>query len=99
MAFDYPKGIASNGGTLFVPSRKLWLTLDRTRVVADGDPLAHFLFCVPGRPIPMEEAKRYGLWPPKEERPTLGAEVKEAAPEATKELRPQGTKRAKTRAS
>ncbi len=33
----------------FVATKKLWLTRDRRRLVADGDPEAASLFCIPGR--------------------------------------------------
>jgi hypothetical protein len=40
---------------------KLWLTADRERVVADGDPEAAFLFATPGKRVSREDAERYGL--------------------------------------
>lgn len=44
---------------------RLWLTADRSRVVADGDPEAAFLLAAPGQRIPIEDAERYGLVKPK----------------------------------
>lgn len=39
----------------------LWLTADRERVVAEGDPEAAFLFASAGKRISREDAERYGL--------------------------------------
>ena len=82
MGFSYGKAAGLTG---FVPSVRLWLTADKSRVVPDGDAAAAFLFGVPGRVIPLAEAKRFGLIP--------DPEIKESAPEATKEIRPEETKR------
>jgi hypothetical protein len=69
---------------MVIPKQKLWLTEDRTQLVADGDPRAAFLFCIAGRPIPKSEAAKYGLL---EEKPKP-AEVKEAPKVEDKELPP-----------
>ena len=45
----------------FTCTEKLWLTADRSRLVPDGSAEAAFLFCVPGRQIPMRDAVQYGL--------------------------------------
>ena len=45
----------------FTCTEKLWLTADRSRLVPDGSAEAAFLFCVPGRQIPMRDAVHYGL--------------------------------------
>ena len=82
---SYPKDSitlsAGAGGPIYKPTEKLWLTADRSRLVKDGDPEAAFLFCIPGRAIPMQEAKQYGLG------------IKELKPQETKELRPERTKK------
>lgn len=39
----------------------IWLNADRTKVVAEGDPEAAFLFASPGKRISVEDAARYGL--------------------------------------
>ncbi len=59
MGLTFKYGVAT--GQQFHCESKLWLTADRLRVVPDGDPEAAFLFCVPGRAIPLEEAERFGL--------------------------------------
>ena len=85
MALVIPRGpdIAGEGGPLYTPTARWWLTSDRTRLVPEGSPEAAFLFCIPGRPIPLKDAQLFGL------------AVKESHPEATKELRPQRTKQKK----
>lgn len=40
---------------------RLWLTADRERIVAEGDPEAAFLYASPGKRIDRLEAVRYGL--------------------------------------
>ena len=85
--FSFPRSVeapagAGQGATVKA-THKLWLTADRSRLVHDGSPEAAFLFCVPGRAIPIEEARKYGLLP----------EVKEVKPQETKELRPERTKK------
>jgi hypothetical protein len=42
-------------------SERLWLTADRDRVVADGDPEAAFLLVVAGGELDRSEAERLGL--------------------------------------
>lgn len=64
---------------MFTPSARLWLTLDDCLVEDGQAPSGSRLFCVPGRPIPMSEAKKYGL-------------VKESVPTETKEIRPKRKK-------
>ncbi len=39
----------------------LWLTVDRDRLVEDGDPEAAFLFTTPGQRISLDDAREYGL--------------------------------------
>ena len=47
---------------MWVADRRLWLTRDRTRVVEEGAPEAHWLLASgPGKEIPEAEARRYGL--------------------------------------
>lgn len=40
---------------------RIWLTADRDRLVADGDPEAASLFTTPGKRISRADAIRYGL--------------------------------------
>lgn len=40
---------------------RLWLTADRERLVADGDPDAAYLFATPGQAVSRDEAERYRL--------------------------------------
>lgn len=40
---------------------RLWYTADKERVVPEGDPEAAFLFCTPGKEVPLAEAQRLGL--------------------------------------
>ncbi len=40
----------------FIAQRKLWLTADRCRLVADGDLARRFLFCIPGREVALNAA-------------------------------------------
>ena len=69
-----------------IMTQKLWQTADKDRLVVDGDPAAAFLFCIPGREIPIADALRYGL--ARAEEPVIAPEVKESQPAETKELRP-----------
>lgn len=46
--------------SVVVATERLWLTADG-ELVADGDPAAETLFCVPGNRIPLVEAQRVGL--------------------------------------
>ena len=39
----------------------MWLNADKSKLVADGDPDAAFLFTTPGKRIPREVAEQYGL--------------------------------------
>ena len=41
-------------------SKRLYLTED-DRVVSEGDPDARWLYAIPGRSIPDDEAEKYGL--------------------------------------
>lgn len=41
--------------------QRLYLTADKAKVVADGDPKAAFLYAVPGDEIPESAVKLYGL--------------------------------------
>lgn len=40
---------------------RYYLTADKSRVVAEGDPEAAFLYCVPGTELDADEAERLGL--------------------------------------
>lgn len=40
---------------------RLWLTADRGKLVAEGDPEAAFLFATPSDRISVADAERYGL--------------------------------------
>ncbi len=44
----------------FEVDKRLYLTGD-DRVVPDGDPDARWLYAVPGKRIPLEDAEKYGL--------------------------------------
>lgn len=44
-----------------IANERLYLTADRDRVVAAGDPDAAVLFATPGKRIPRVEAERLGL--------------------------------------
>ena len=46
--------------SVVVATERLWLTADG-RLVADGDPEAESLYCIPGNRIPLVEAQRVGL--------------------------------------
>ena len=110
MALKWDRGRAQ--GDVFIPAARLWLDKTKTRLISDGDPAAAFLFCVPGRPIPMADAKKYGLLevevivetePPSEKQPeeasevTEVSEVKESKPQETKVIEPEATKRKRGR--
>lgn len=71
--------------------QRLWQTADRKRLVPEGDPDAAFLYCIPGRRIPIHEARLYGLV---EEWPEV-PDVKDIEPAETKEIRPQEKKSAR----
>lgn len=45
----------------YTADRRLWLTADRARVVEDGDPEAAFLYLTPGKSVPLDEARAFGL--------------------------------------
>ena len=68
-------------------TQRLWQTSDKSRLVVDGDPAAAFLFCIPGREIPVGEALRYGL--ARAEEQAVVAEVKESHPSETKIMNPE----------
>lgn len=65
--------------------RRLWFTIDRTRVVEDGDPEAAFLFCAPGQEVAVEELEKYGI-------AFEEAGKKSVAPAEDKAAKPTGTK-------
>lgn len=44
-----------------IAAEKLFLTADRSEVVAEGDDRAAFLYCVPGDEIPADAAELLGL--------------------------------------
>lgn len=72
----------------WVADRRLWLTAERDRLVEDGDPAAAFLFCAPGQPVAMEEARRFGLVDPKPKAKAVEKpEDKAASPPADKGAR------------
>lgn len=53
----------STGGPV-VARERLYLTRDKTRAVAEGDPEAWTLFCTAGSLVPREQAARFGLLEP-----------------------------------
>lgn len=61
-------------------TERLYLTADKERVVAEGDPDAAFLFAAPGSEISAEDAEKYGLGTKKAPK----AADKQAAPPANK---------------
>jgi predicted flap endonuclease-1-like 5' DNA nuclease len=74
--------------------QRLYLTGDKSRVVAEGDKRASFLFAVPGDEIPESAAARFGLvdgrLPDGKGKP--GGGDKERRPEGDKEKKPGATK-------
>lgn len=73
-----------------IATERLCLTEGRDRLVAEDDPEARWLFCIPGRLVPIGEAARLGMVPQPEPEP---------APEpARKPGRPKGS-RSKPKAS
>lgn len=66
----------------YVATEKLYITKDRTRLVAKTDPDVGFLYAGKGDVISQDEAERLGLVP--------GIpEVKESRPSETKEAKPK----------
>lgn len=64
-------------GPMVEATARLCLTED-DRLVPEGDPDGRWLYCVPGRMIPRDEAEKYGLLkvesdPPEVARPDLKA--------------------------
>lgn len=45
----------------YTSDKRLYVTADRSRLVAEGDPAAAFLLVGAGGEIPEAEARRYGL--------------------------------------
>lgn len=76
----------------YTADRRLFLTSDRARVVEAGDPEAAFLYAVPGRTVPREEAERYGLVGAKAEAEPDEAEPDEKPAAAKAESAPPSTK-------
>lgn len=82
-----------------VVNEPLWLTADRERVVAAGDPEAASLFASAGKRISREDAERYGLVKaaakkaakesPSEDKQATPAEDKQAKPSAKKRSQPR----------
>lgn len=65
--------------------QRLYLVEDGSRVVEDGDPASHWLFCVAGGEVSRADAERYGLLAPPEPEPQPEPlEEKAAAPTANK---------------
>lgn len=46
---------------MMIATARLYLTADKARMVAQGDPEAATLYCVPGDNIPPSAVSRYGL--------------------------------------
>lgn len=59
MAFEITE-VSETSHTVRV-DEKLWLTADRDRLVADGDPEAAHLFAAAGDEITRDEAEQFGL--------------------------------------
>lgn len=66
-------------------TERLYLTVDRTRVVAEGDPDAAFLWKTPGKDISAAEAKQYGITEPKKAKDEPRAEEELAEAKAVEE--------------
>lgn len=78
-----------------IAKERLYLTEDRKRLVAEGDPKAAFLYCTPGDEIPESAAELFklvdgGLRPKKE--PAVRPETKQPKPAPTKEPKVPETK-------
>lgn len=66
--------------------RRLWLTVDKSRVVEEGDPDAAFLFASPGTEVTAADVQKYDLGPrkPAEQKQAVKPEDKAADPPANK---------------
>lgn len=74
-------------------TERLYLTADRERVVAEGDPAAAFLFTTPGKEISAEDVARYGLAAPEPE-PELEPEAEVGPEPEEKQADPPADKQA-----
>ena len=54
---------APSGGEYITAAERLYLTADGERLVGHGDPDARSLFCTPGKRVPLDQARRFGLIP------------------------------------
>lgn len=75
----------NESSTVLVADETLYETADRSELVAEGDPRAAYLFCIPGQTIRPQDAERHGLTKPDEP-------VKQKHPEADKQAKPGGDK-------
>ncbi len=73
----------------------LWLTVDRDRLVVDGDPEAAFLFTTPGKRISLDDARQYGLLKGKPEKAEVVAAPEKV--EAKADAKPEPAKPAPTK--
>lgn len=73
---------------LWTADRKLWLTADRKKAVADGDARAAFLLCGSGQSIPRAQAEALGLMASSEPEAAAEPEAKEQEKPEDKELDP-----------
>ena len=90
MAFKIHKLMDKTAG-LFLPTERLFQTADKSKLVSQDDPAAAFLFCIPGRPIPMAIAVRYGLVVFEKEQPAPVPEVEATVTALTTEVDASGT--------
>lgn len=47
--------------TNMICTQRLYLTADKQKLVAEGDPAAAFFYAAPGHEIPAEMAEKFGL--------------------------------------
>jgi hypothetical protein len=82
---------APSGGEYVTAAERLYLTGDGERLVGHGDPAARSLFCTPGKRVPLDQARRFGLIP--------GPELAEdrQGPEAELAVEPPAEKKPATR--
>jgi hypothetical protein len=72
-------------------TERLYLTVDRSRVVKEGDPDAAFLYRTPGKEISADDMKRYGLTESKAEK-NAESKAQNAPPENKAEAAPEDDK-------
>lgn len=77
------------GEEMVTMDRHLYLSEDKTRLVAEGDPAAGWLWCSPGQRVPRKEALRLGAIQPDPEPETgVTPQVKQMAAPANKQRAP-----------